>query len=265
MPARSWSQEWEEGAAIPLPIPFSGLAKVAAAPWGEDFYFLDDQALEVAAIDREGRRLNRYGGWGTGSLSLDMPVCLALAENSVFVLDQGKYQILRLDARLNPIVTTPLPADWLPLTFIRDARQRFWIAFEGQSGLYLYDDEGVLVDVVADEASGTAVVLQPTLLAVGSSGVAVLDPFEAVIYLFHLSGQPIRRLAITARQPVLSMVWAGDKLLLTTGNELLEVDLMNGRIGPLHKYSGVVDLAYRFPTLFGLDPTGILRVFRPSP
>jgi len=188
-----------------------------------------------------------------------------VAENSIFVLDQGRHQIVRLDSRLNPVVTTPLPDDPLPDALIRDVRQRFWIAFENRAGLHLYDDNGLLVDVVADEASGTAAVLHPTLLAESPTAVAVWDPIDAVICLFHLSGRLDRCLPLQTEQPILAMVWANGFLMLTTGEELLQVNPANGRVKSLPGITGIIDLAYRPPGLYGLDQAGIIRAFQQVP
>jgi len=263
----SWAaaQEWIEFAPIPLALPSDGLVRVAAAPWDDGLYFLNGLSLEVLAADTSGRLRQRYGGWGTGALSLDLPRDLAVAENSVFVLDQGGHQIVRLDPRLNPVATTPLPGDRLPEALIRDVRQRFWVAFENRAGIFLYDDSGILVDVVADEASGAAAVLHPTLLAESPTAVAVLDPFDAVICLFYLSGQLDRRLPLRWERPVLAMVWVEGLLLLATGEELLQVNPANGQVTPLPGTTGIVDLAYRSPALYGLDQAGILRVFHRVP
>lgn len=259
------AQQWVETSSVTLPAPADGLVRVAAAPWNDNLYLLDGLRLEVLAVDADGRLLQRYGGWGTGALALDLPRDMAVAENSVFVLDQGGYQILRLDSRLNPVATTPLPEDRLPCSFIRDGRQRFWVIFENLAGLYLYSDDGTLVDVVADEASGTAAVLHPALIAGSYGRVAVWDPVEAVIYLFHLSGQLDRRLPLQREPSVLAMVWIGELLLLATPEGIIQVNPADGQITPLPLAHGCVDLAYRSPALFGLDQSGTIHVLHPVP
>ena len=259
------AQEWIEATAITLTALSGGLVQVAAAHWDNGFYLLDGLSLEVLSIDAHGRLRQRYGGWGTGVLSLDLPRDLAVAENSIFVLDQGRHQIVRLDSRLNPVTTTPLPDDLLPDAFIRDVRQRFWIAFENRAGLHLYDDNGLLVDVVADEASGAAAVLHPTLLAQSPTAVAVWDPIDAVICLFHLSGRLDRCLPLQSERPILAMVWVNGLLMLTTGEELLQVNPADGRVTSLPGITGIIDLAYRSSALYGLDQAGILRAFQQVP
>ncbi len=259
------AQKWIEAAPITAATPSNGLVQVAAAHWDDGFYLLDGLSLEVLSVDAHGRLRQRYGGWGTGVLSLDLPRDLAVAENSVFVLDQGRHQIIRLDTRLNPVATTPLPDDRLPDAFIRDARQRFWVAFENRAGLHLYDDNGLLVDIVADEASGTAAVLHPTLLAQSPTAVAVWDPIDAVICLFHLSGQLDRCLPLQWKRPILAMVWANGFLMLATGEEILQVNPADGRAAVLPGMTGIIDLAYRSPVLYGLDQAGLLRVFQQFP
>ncbi len=259
------AQEWIETPPRTLTALSNGLVQVAAAHWDNGFYLLDGLSLEVLSIAAQGRLRQRYGGWGTGVLSLDLPRDLAVAENSVFVLDQGRHQIVRLDSRLNPVTTTPLPDDPLPDAFIRDVRQRFWVAFENRAGLHLYDDNGLLVDVVADEASGAAAVLHPALLAESPTAVAVWDPIDAVICLFHFSGRLDRRLPLPSERPILAMVWVNGSLVLTTGEELLQVNPADGRVTALPGMTGIIDLAYRSPTLYGLDLTGTLRAFQQAP
>ncbi|MFB0515784.1 MAG: hypothetical protein ACETWG_04160 [Candidatus Neomarinimicrobiota bacterium] len=259
------AQKWIEAPPIPLSLPADGLVQVAAAPWGDGLYFLDGLRLEVLAADAHGRLRQRYGGWGTGALALDLPRDLVVAENSVFVLDQGGQQILRLDARLNPVSTTPLPGDQLPLAFIRDAQQRFWVTFENQAGLYLYADDGTVLDVVADEASGAVAVLHPSLLAASDNRIAVWDPIDAIIYLFHLSGRLDRRLPLQWERPVLAIEWAGERLLLATTAGLLQVNPADATVTSLPVAGGVIDLAARFPNIYVLDQTGILHVLQPVP
>ncbi len=259
------AQEWVETTAITLPAPADGLVRVAAAPWSDGFYILDGLRLEVLAFDTHGRLLQRYGGWGTGALSLDLPRDLAVAENSVFVLDQGGHQILRLDSRLNPVAATPLPDDLSPDAFIRDERQRFWVTFENRAGVYLYQDDGTLVDVVADEASGAAAVHHPALLAGSPARVAVWDPADAVVYLFHLSGRLDRRLPLPGEWPILAMVWADEQLLLAAAEGLIMVNPSDTQVTPLPFAAGVVDLAYRSPVVYALDPAGLLHVLHQLP
>ena len=257
------AQYWVAKDTIALPARVEGVASLAAANWGERFYILDELRLEVLSLDSHGRLLERYGGWGDGAHSLDLPRDLAAAENSVFILDQGRHQILRLDARLNPVSTTPLPDDQLPAVFIRDARQRFWVVFEHRAGLFIYDDQGTLLDVVADENSGSMAVLDPALLAASPEEIAVWDPVDRTLSIFHLSGQLRLRLRVGWEGNMLSMVWAGNLLLLASEKELLQVDVSDGTLTPVTLREGVIDLAYRSPALYGLVPSGAMHVFLP--
>ena len=236
--------------------------RVVPSSWGAGFYLLDELRLEVVSIDRNGALLHRFGGWGDGAGSLDFPVDLAEGENSVFVLDQGRHQILRLDARLNPIVATPLPDDRLATAFVRDAQQRFWVIFENFAGLQIYNDDGDLLDVVADESSGSVAVLHPEELAATPAGVAVWDPVEGAIFIFHLSGQLQRRLPLLGRElAIADLEWVAGNVLLAGENELLEGDIRDGAVRRLYPAAGIIDLAYRAPALYGLSRTGAIRVF----
>jgi hypothetical protein len=259
------AQVWAEVSPIPLPIPSEGLVKVIAAPWGDNYYFLDELSMEVLATNYRGGLEYRYGGWGTGSMSLDLPRELAVAENSVFVLDQGGPRILRLDTRLNPVAVTPLPEDRVPLTFIRDTRQRFWVAFEHYPGLQLFNDEGNLVDELADESSGSAAILHPVLMAASHLEVAVWDPIDRLICLFYHSGQLRHRFPLPGLHSVLAMTWAGPILLVATEEEVFEIDPTHGEVKPLPPTKGIIALTYRAPNVYGLDRSGILRVLLPVP
>ena len=177
----------------------------------------------------------------------------------------GKPQILRLDAHLNLVATTTLPEDRLPQAFIRDAQQRFWIIFQDQAGLYLFDDDGHLLDGVAEHSSGEAAVLQPSLIAASPTRVAVWEAVGRTIYLFHLSGQLVKRIPVQWERPVQAMIWAGRVLVLTTGSELLQIDPWDGRTTVLPHSGGIIDLAFRSPALYGLDITGNLREFLSVP
>lgn len=258
-------QQWTEVASIPLEISSNGLTQVAVPLWDEGFYFLNNLSLEVLVCGANGQLRQRYGGWGAGALSLDLPRSLALAENSVFVLDQGQHRIIRLDTRLNPVSVTPLPSDNLPAAFIRDSRQRFWVAFENQAGLYIYDDRGRLVDVAADEASGSAVILHPDLLAASPTAIAVWDQVDALICLLRLSGQVYRRLLLPSARPIVALEWIDEQLIAATSDEILQIDPSDGATITLLQSVGIVDLTYRSPLLYVLDQAGSLRVFQQIP
>jgi hypothetical protein len=249
-------QVWSESALFPLPEGYENLNHVTAASWEPGIYLLDDLRLEVVLLDATGAIQNRYGGWGTGPLLLDLPKDLVVGENSVFVLDMGGPRILRLDMRLNPVSETPLPAEFLPRTFIRDNRQRFWVSFEDLAGLYLYNDDGRLLDVVADETSGMAVLRCPLLLARSSQGIAVWDPVAATVSLFRFSGQLYRRLPIGLDTIVLDIEWLGNALILATPDGIWHLDLETGDLGLIFNKAGFVDLTSRE------RPSALRREFR---
>jgi hypothetical protein len=238
---------------------------VAAAPWSTNFYLLDELQLQIIAVSPRSEILYKYGGWGTGTLSLDLPVHLIAVENSVFVLDQGQRQILRLDAMLNPVAVTPLPDDRLPLSFCRDVQRRFWVIYENQAGIFVYDEAGGLIDIVADRTDGLAVLLHPSLITSSHQGIAVWDSIEGTLYIFRLSGQFVGKRLLADDQAPIAMVWVGGQLLLTTGNQLLALPSLEAMITPVAGTSNLVDLTTRPPQLIGLDPSGVLRVFRPLP
>ena len=259
------AQHWVPKSPIPLPAPAEGLESLVAATWGDGFYLLDGLSLEVVSIDGRGVLQRRFGGWGDGPLSLDFPRDLAVAENSVFVLDQGRHQVLRLDARLNPVSSTPLPDDQFPAVFARDARQRFWVIFENRAGLHLFDDQGTLLDVVGDETSGTAAILHPTLIAVSPNEVAVWDAVESSISILHLSGQQRRRLPLEWGGALRAMVWSDRHLMLAADHALLQFDPADGTVRPLALSEDAIDLAYRSPTLYGLVASGAVHAFQSTP
>lgn len=254
------AQTLYESSRLPLPSPADGLVAVKAAPWDDGFYYLDSHNLEVLAADVHGTVHYRYGGWGSGVDALDLPWALAAAENSVFVLDQGRYQIIRLDPRLNPVAVTPLPDDRLPIAFIRDIRQRFWVIFEHRAGLYLFDDNGTVLDVVADEASGAAAVYHPALLTETPTGVAVWDPVAKEVLGFHLSGSLHWRFPIEHGGPFLAMTSLDASIFLVAENEVLLLNREDRQLRRLPNSVGFIDLEVKEPLLYGLDPGGFLRV-----
>ncbi|MFC1484043.1 hypothetical protein ACFL5M_01030 [Candidatus Neomarinimicrobiota bacterium] len=256
---------WSIHTRIQLPRQLAGIGKVAAAAWSSNFYLLDELQLQIIAVSPRGEILYKYGGWGTGTLSLDLPVHLIAVENSVFVLDQGQRQILRLDAMLNPVAVAPLPDDRLPLSFCRDVQRRFWVIYENQAGIFVYDEAGGLIDIVADRTDGLAVILHPSLIASSHQGIAVWDSIEGTLYIFRLSGQFVGKRSLTDDQAPIAMVWVGGQLLLTTGDQLLVLPSLEAMITPVAGTSNLVDLTTRPPELIGLDPSGVLRVFRPLP
>ncbi len=258
--APSTAQTLHESRRLPLPSPTDGLVAVEAAPWDDGFYYLDSRSLEVLAADVTGAVHYRYGGWGSGVDALDLPWALAAAENSVFVLDQGRIQIIRLDSRLNPVAVTPLPDDRLPIDFIRDTRQRFWVIFEHRAGLYLFDDSGGQLDVVADEASGAATVQHPALLTETPTGVAVWDPVAKEVFGFHLSGDLDWRFPIEPGAPLLAMTSLDASLFLVAENEIILLNREDRQLHRLPHSAGFIDLAVKKPALYGLDPDGFLRV-----
>ncbi|MEE9163109.1 MAG: hypothetical protein V3U35_09105 [Candidatus Neomarinimicrobiota bacterium] len=259
------AQQWVAKGSIPLPAPAEGLVSLVASTWSEGFFLLDGLSLEVLSVDGQGDLRRRFGGWGDGPLSLDFPRDLAVAENSVFVLDQGRHQVLRLDARLNPVSRTPLPEDYFPALFARDARQRFWVVFENRAGLHLFDDQGTLLDVVGDEASGSAAILHPTLIAASPNEVAVWDAMDRSISILHLSGRQRRRLPLEWEGAVRAMVWSDEHLILAADNALLQFDPADGTVRPLALSENAIDLAYRSSTLYGLVPSGAVHAFHSTP
>jgi hypothetical protein len=256
---------WSIHTSIQLPRQQAGIVRVAAAPWSSNFYLLDDLQLQIIAVSPLGEILYKYGGWCTGTLSLDYPVHLIALENSVFVLDQGQRQILRLDAMLNPVAATPLPDDHLPLSFCRDVQRRFWVIYENQAGIFVYEESGDLIDMVADRTDGLAVILHPSLIASSPEGIAVWDSIEGMLYIFRLSGQFVGKRPLADDQAPIAMVWERGQLLLTTGDQLLVLPSFEAVITPVAGTLNLVDLTTRSPQLIGLDPSGVLRVFRPLP
>ncbi|MCH7496997.1 MAG: hypothetical protein IH971_04000 [Candidatus Marinimicrobia bacterium] len=246
---------------IRLPDTQGGAVRVVPSSWDDGFYLLDELRLEVVSIDRNGTLRHRFGGWGESAGSLDFPVDLAVGENSVFVLDQGRHQIVRLDARLNPVAATPLPEDRLATAFVRDAQLRFWVIFENFAGLQIYGDNGDLLDVVADEGSGSAAVFHPEQLAASRDAVAAWDPVEGAIFIFYLSGQLQRRLPIGKELAFADMVWVAGKILLAGAGGLWEVDTRDGVVSRVYPAAGIIDLAYRAPALYGLSRIGAIHVF----
>ncbi|MCH7858622.1 MAG: hypothetical protein IID14_02865 [Candidatus Marinimicrobia bacterium] len=254
------AQTLDESSRHPLPSPADGLVAVKAAPWDDSFYYLDSHNLEILAADIHGTVHYRYGGWGSGVDALDLPWALAVAENSIFVLDQGRNQIIRLDPRLNPVAVTPLPDDRLPIAFVRDIRQRFWVLFEHRAGLYLFDDNGTVLDVVADETSGAAAVYHPTLLTATPTGIAVWDSVAEEVLGFHLSGNFHWRFPIKHGGPFLAMASLDASLFLVTEKEILLLNWEDRQLRLLPHSAGFIDLEVEETELYGLDPGGFLRV-----
>ncbi|UCH11152.1 MAG: hypothetical protein JSU61_04490 [Fidelibacterota bacterium] len=196
---------------------------------------------------------------------MDLPVHLIAVENSVFVLDQGRRQILRLDAMLNPVAVTPLPDNRLPLSFCRDVQRRFWVIYENQEGIFVYDETGGLSDIVADRTDGLSLILHPSLIASSPEEIAVWDSIEGTLYIFRLSGQFVGKRPLPDDQAPKAMVWEGRQLLLATGDQLLVLPSLQAVIIPVAATVNLIDLTARSPHVIGLDPSGILRVFRSLP
>jgi hypothetical protein len=248
---------------IPLPQEMTGAIRAAAAPWSSNYYLLDGLQLQIVAISPSGEILYKFGGWGTGTLALDLPVHLIAAANSVFVLDQGKRQILRLDAMLNPVAYTPLPDEQLPLSFCRDVQRRFWVIYENQEGIFIYDEAGNLLDRIADRTDGLALILNPTLIASSPEAVAVWDSIDDMLYLFRLSGQFMEKRSLPGNPSLKAMVWQDGQLVLSTGDQLLALYPFQTAIVPVASPVNLIDISVRSNRLIGLDPTGVLHVFRP--
>lgn len=256
---------WSLHTTIELPPQLTGVVRVAAAAWSANYYLLDELLLQIIAVSPRGEILHKYGGWGTGTLALDLPVQLDAVENSVFVLDQGQRQILCLDAMLNPVSVTPLPNDRLPLSFCRDVQRRFWVIYEDQGGIFVYDEIGGPIDRIADRTDGLAPVLHPSLIACTVNMVAVWDSIEDMLYLFSLSGQFMGKQSLPGVPSLVAMIWAGEQLLLATSDQLLALKPLQTAVTSIADPQNLIDLSIRSRNIIGLDPSGVLHVFRPLP
>lgn len=245
-----------------LTDPPEGMADFAMPPWGEPCFVLDQLRMEVIAFRADGEVAGRYGGWGTGSMALDFPLSIEAAENSLFVLDQGRRQILRLDPQLNPVAITPLPAEHLPVAFVRDTQQRFWVSFENRAGVLLIDDRGTLLDVIGDERSGGTAVHHPALLAPTAAGTAVWDEVNGSLFLYQLSGRLLRQISLPDVKGVLDMAVLDVWLFLLTSDGCLAIDTESGRTRLLAGCDGVISIVSRSPYLYGLHQEGKLLQFQ---
>jgi hypothetical protein len=237
---------------IPLPENVSTVARFAVAPWPDRYYYLDDGRMEVIAADGQGRLIARYGGWGAGAQSLDLPVGLAAGENSVWVLDQGLNAIVRLDPQLNLITVVPLPVRGFSHAFIRDAQQRFWIAREQAAGLIMVDDGGFKRGAAGTELSGASMIQQPTLLAADAGGVTVWDESTQELVDIDLSGQVYRRVTLDLASTVLAIGRQGSSVALLTPDSLMRWD--GWRLEPVAaNAAGWIDLVLQDGRLYLLS------------
>ncbi|MCK4577991.1 MAG: hypothetical protein KAU50_04330 [Candidatus Marinimicrobia bacterium] len=232
---------FEAGVALPN-IP-AGVTALAATPGLEGYFAIDSHNLELLRIDGAGRVTNRFGGWGVDDQSLDLPVDLDLAENSIFVLDQGKRQIMRFDLRLNLVGTTPLDADLLPVSFARDAQQRFWVACRDRAGLFLYDDFGILLGFVGNEASGERLISAPGRISAGAGSIAVIDDAQATVHIIDLSGSHVATVPFEIKGIITGFVWTDELLAISSEHR---IKFMNTAT----KWSSVIDIE---PTIQGLS------------
>ncbi len=258
-------QSLVETARIPLPFPVDGLTRLAATPWGDRFYLLDEQNLEVLAVNRSGVVTGRFGGWGSGPQALDLPRDILFAENSLFILDEGQRRILRLDAGLNPVAATPLAIDRRPLAFTRDSQQRFWVLFENMAGAVVLSDDGSRLDVVGDEAGGAAMVLDPTHIARGRHRLAIWERSAAEVVIFKTSGALMERLPLPAPSQLWDLVLFDGTIVLFTEGGLQQLDPVTRQ----YRYLGNAGCPLALDAIPGglvtLDCEGFIRVLQLAP
>ena len=259
------AQSLVETARIPLPFPVDGLTKVAATPWGDRFYLLDQQNLEVLAVDRSGTVTGRFGGWGSGPQSLDLPLDILFAENSLFILDEGQRKILRLDAGLNPVAATPLTIDRRPLAFTRDSQQRFWVLFENMAGALVISDDGSRLDLVGDEAGGTSMVLDPAHIARGRHRLAIWDRSAAEVVIFKSSGALMERWPFPSSSELRDLVLLDGTIVLLTEGGLQLLDPLTRQYRHLANAGCPQAIDATPGGLVTLDCEGFIRVLQLAP
>ncbi len=254
-----------ETARIPLAFPVDGLTRLAATPWGDRFYLLDEQNLEVLAVDRSGTVTGRFGGWGSGPQALDLPRDILFAENSLFILDEGQRRILRLDMGLNPVAATPLTIDRRPLAFTRDSQQRFWVLFENMAGALVLSDDGSRLDLVGDEAGGNALVLDPTHIAQGRHRLAIWERSTAEVVIFKSSGALMERLPFPGPSQLRDLVLFDGTIVLLTEDGLQQLDPVTRQYRDLANAGCPQALDATPGGLVTLDCEGFIRVLRFAP
>ncbi|MFC1481785.1 hypothetical protein ACFL6E_06025 [Candidatus Neomarinimicrobiota bacterium] len=184
--------------------------------------------MEVQSVDETGMVRYRYGGWGTGSDALDLAIALYSSENSIFVLDQGRSSIVRLDLQLNRVSNTQLPLDIEPIGFIRDSHRQYWIIVEGRPGLHVFDDHGALLTVIGDQTSGDDGILAPLLIASYGGRLAVWDHHRQSVCVLSEAGVVERWLQIDEAANPIDLAFAGDTVYILTNAGIIAVALETG-------------------------------------
>ncbi len=240
------------------------MTRIAANPLVDTFYLLDDHNLEVIAVGGSGQITGRYGGWGGGAQAFDLPRELLFAENSLFVLDEGKNQIIRLDANLNPVAVTPLPEDRRPLAFARDGQQRFWVLFENVTGAYIFNDDGDRLDIVGDEAGGGSAVLDPYLLGYDNDKLAIWDRDRGELAMFRTSGSLAGRFPFPEQFEPDQMAVTDSAVFLLNETHIKRVNLESRRYSDLNNIGHPQAISKIPGGLVTMDSAGIIRVFKPA-
>jgi hypothetical protein len=221
--------------------------------------------MEVQSVDATGQVHYRYGGWGTGAEALDLAIALYASENSIFVLDQGRPSIVRLDLQLNQITETELPQEYEPLGFVRDSHRQFWIIMEGRPGLHLYDDRGSLLTVIGDQTSGDDGILAPLLIASRNGRMAVWDDHQQAVCVLSESGVVERWLQIDEVADPVDLVFAGDVAYILTNEGVMSVAVDTGDRRFLRVELPLIAIFQKDGQLFTVDSEGTIGAFTAQP
>lgn len=242
-----------------ITLPANGISFIVPSPWDDLFYALDGENMEVLALSAEGSIVYRYGGWGSGIQALDTPVAILAAENSVFVIDQGNRNIVRLDARLNPVSITPLPSDDWPLDFARDNQQRFWVIYEGVPGIQILNEAGAEIDILSDANSGGHAMIQPQIISFSGSIMAVYDADAHHVQLLSLSGNRMVSYTNLPHGRLVNLEMLDGEPWVLTGAAIANLATGQQLTGDF------INFAVESRRLVALRPDGRLGVYRITP
>ncbi len=203
-----------------LPHPYN-LTAILATDYPDRLYIIDGAELEVQSINPGGQILHRYGGWGSGSEALDLPLALFARENTIFVLDQGRPAIVWLDFQLHQVGDTRLPQYLEPIGFVRNNQRQFWVIIQGRPGLHLYDDHGTLLTVIGDQASGDDAIFAPQMITSGNGKLLVWDDHRQAVCMLNVAGAVEAWLQFDNLASPYDLVFADNTILLLTDDAIV--------------------------------------------
>jgi hypothetical protein len=133
------------------------------------------------------------------------------------------------------------------------------------AGAVVLSDDGSRLDVVGDEAGGSAMVLDPTHIARGRQRLAIWERSAAEVVIFKTSGALMERLPFPAPSQLRDLVLFDGAIVLLTAGGLQRLDPVSRQYRDLGNAGCPQAIDVTPGGLVTLDCEGFIRVLQLAP